>query len=155
MFNDKHRMLVLEMRCYRSIYVDYIRNDTVQDTIKQETGPLEDLVTTVNKRMLKWHSPQSFPYISKIDHLEQNKNRPTEERMCWQRHSLDWNIIHRESDVGKQQRHMDGAGPVFKNSTTRLSHKTVGDFADVDDDGLANTIHPYKHICALYIFICY
>lgn len=85
MFNDKHRMLALEMRCYRSIpsiYVDYIRNDAVKDTIKQETGPLEDPVTTVNKRMLKWHSPQSFPYISKMDHLEQNKNRPTEERMC-------------------------------------------------------------------------
>lgn len=50
------RIHTLEMRCYETIsgisYIDHITNGTVWGIIRQETGLLEDLKSTIKKRKL-------------------------------------------------------------------------------------------------------
>ena len=49
----------MEMRCFRKIlrtaYNDHVTNEAVRNKIKQPIGPYDDLLTTVNKRKLKWY----------------------------------------------------------------------------------------------------
>ena len=47
------------MRCYRRIlrilYKDHVTNEEVRAKIQQAIGPLEDLLTIVKRRKLKWY----------------------------------------------------------------------------------------------------
>ena len=49
----------MEMRCFRKLlgisYRDHINNEEVKARIGNAIGPYEDLLTTVNRRKLKWY----------------------------------------------------------------------------------------------------
>ena len=53
----------MEMKCYRKIlhisYKDHATNEEVRAKIQQETGPHEDLLTTVKRRKLQWNGHAS------------------------------------------------------------------------------------------------
>ena len=57
------------MRCFRKLlgisYRDHITNDAVRDRIRQAIGPCDDILTTVNKRKLKW-----FGHVSRSSGLD-------------------------------------------------------------------------------------
>lgn len=50
---SRGRIWVLKMKCYRTslvtFYVEFITNDKIWDTIKQEAGPVDDLITSIKK----------------------------------------------------------------------------------------------------------
>ncbi|KAI0211094.1 hypothetical protein LSAT2_004088 [Lamellibrachia satsuma] len=57
---DLHkRIQAMEIRCFRKIlrisHKDHVTNEAVRNKIKQAIGPYDGLLTTVNKRKLKWY----------------------------------------------------------------------------------------------------
>lgn len=124
------------MRCYKTIlgifYGDRIINDAVRDNIRPETGPLEDLITRAKKKKLKWHgnvirARNLSTAILKVTALGEREN--VSEKMGWKRHLLNWKILDRDSNIGMQQRHIEGADQVLIDST-----KTSGYGTDNEDD---------------------
>ena len=53
------KIQAMEMRCYRKIlgisYREHVTNDQVRQTIRQHTGPYEELLAAVKRRKLQWY----------------------------------------------------------------------------------------------------
>ena len=62
------KLQATEIRCFRKVldisYRDHTTNDAVIDRIRQAIGPYNDILTTVNKRKLKW-----FEHVSRSSGL--------------------------------------------------------------------------------------
>ena len=54
----ERKICAFEMRCFRRLlgisYRDRVRNEEVENKIRQEIGPFEKTLTTIKKRKLKW-----------------------------------------------------------------------------------------------------
>lgn len=129
----KRRIQALEMWYYRTIfissYVDRITNDSVRDTIRWEAATLEDLISTVKKRKLK-----CYGYIIKVNLSTATlqgstwgKRRNTV-KMSWQRHWVDWKLIHEDSDTGTQLRYRE----LVKCSTYQRSYDHIRSWTEDD-----------------------
>ena len=72
----QRRILTMEMKCCRKILriscKDHVTNEEVCAKIQQATGPLEDLLTIVKRRKLKWYC-----YISSSSDLAKTILRGT------------------------------------------------------------------------------
>lgn len=73
----KRRIQALGIKCYKTIlaipYVDCSTNDET----RRDTGPLEDFISTLKKRKLKWHDPLPSYNMGKWKGDGQRKNALT------------------------------------------------------------------------------
>lgn len=80
----QRRRQALKIRCHRIINVDRITNDEVQGTIRQDSGPLEDFITTRQKEKIEivWilHRSQQYFHCRPTRYrVRQKKRRQTAE----------------------------------------------------------------------------
>lgn len=116
----QQRTQALEMKCYWTIldisYVDCSLNDTVQDTIKQQTEPLENLISTVMKRKSKWYghiirANNLFPDI--LQDSTSGKRRDRQEKLA--DIIIKWT---RDLNISMQPTHMEETGQVLSCTAT-------------------------------------
>lgn len=122
---SKWRIQALEMGGYMTLldnsHINCISNDAVCDTISQEKGLLEDLISTVNNKKLKWYG-QSFHC-----HLARFNLWPKKQQLTEGRNELttEWTgRLFRYLDIGTTR--CSATTPRYGGHLIMLSLKSLG-----------------------------
>ena len=103
----QRRIQAMEMRCYRKIphisYKDHVTNEEIRSKIQKATGPHEDLLTIVKRRMLQWYG-----HVSRSSGLAKlllqgtvkGKRRQVRQRKRWEDNIREWAGL----EFGRSQR---------------------------------------------------
>lgn len=118
--SEQRNIQALSMNCCRATldisYIDHVINDAVRRTIKEESVTLEDVVTILKKRKLKWY--RHVVRDNKPSALGKKRRRKQKEKRHW----VDWkNILS-----GKQPNPMEETGCMLRSSEILRSHPFMG-----------------------------
>lgn len=69
---------------------------------------------------------QSFPCHAIKFTLDKRRRGRQGKKMGWQRHWVDWKVIHRDSDIGTHLKHTEGAGQVLRCTVTAQPYLVMG-----------------------------
>ena len=128
----ERRIQALEMRCFRKLlgisYRDHITNEEVKARIGNATGPYEDLLTSVKRRKLKWHSHvirSSGLAKTILQGTVQGGRQRGRQRKQWEDNikewtGLEWNIILQKAENREEWRKLVVKSTMVPQRSARL-----------------------------------
>lgn len=126
------RIQSLEMRCYRTHHRHLLwrphQKWQFETLSNKKQAHWKMFLTTVNKTRLKWYGDirrTNNPSFA-IQDSTLDKRRRDRKKMIWKHHWVDRKILCRDSDIGMQPKHVDGAGKVPTCTVPLWSYSVMG-----------------------------